>query len=697
MARINFNIAADANLSPRMDGMMTARRQNHLMPTPRTARDRSGLLSSGMLSARGPKTPKTPLSWRGDRSSHSIHSLMSPRPNLHKKISSKALSALRMEESEPGTPATMASVDIPKLSLGDVGKKDKEVAAHRKRKRISTDREFFDFEKVKKKLEEDGMDINKLKDAFGQADVDDSGLDLTEFRNLWRIVFPQRELDDSCWKYIDNIFCEIDNDNSGEISWEEILTYLDKSRTVVERGKPPTHWRMIIFRFVGYNEEVYDDSHSLQARLVALYKFLSQLVVVLSIVILMIESLPSMQKENQNDSPGSYTTFCLETFCVSVFTVEFIAWMISYPESERWTDADGNTHVLKRDEELWPRPDSLEKVKWSLFFKEQTTYVDFLSIVPYYLTLIIQGQHKISALASVRLLRLLRLLRITRILRLGRSGIYGRAPELGSALQKSVMSLLFLVMLITISATIASSFMFYAELDQATFDPITDRWYRDADSDYTDAGQLLQMQSIPEALWWGIVTLTTVGYGDLYPVTIGGKIIASITMLGGLIVVGYPITILTGTFQIMEIERFQKEEQLDRCREFYQGIKTWLQTQGDVKQESDGLRDGDGERTKRSSMLTSQPANNANQEIRDLLNAMENRIAGKLSKIVKRIHVLERESDDETSTDGDDDDDDSDSSSHSDSTSTVSQPEPTPHPPSGSVKQLALIPSLAIN
>jgi voltage-gated potassium channel Kch len=40
--------------------------------------------------------------------------------------------------------------------------------------------------------------------------------------------------------------------------------------------------------------------------------------------------------------------------------------------------------------------------------------------------------------------------------------------------------------------------------------------------------------SIPQAMWWSVVTITTVGYGDMYPVTVGGRIVAAVTMFAGL-------------------------------------------------------------------------------------------------------------------------------------------------------------------
>jgi voltage-gated potassium channel Kch len=57
--------------------------------------------------------------------------------------------------------------------------------------------------------------------------------------------------------------------------------------------------------------------------------------------------------------------------------------------------------------------------------------------------------------------------------------------------------------------------------------------------------------SIPTAMWWCIVTLTTTGYGDLYPVTVGGRVIAAITMLLGLVLFGILMNIVGRTLMVV--------------------------------------------------------------------------------------------------------------------------------------------------
>eukprot|EP00754_Rhynchopus_humris_P014164 Rhum_TRINITY_DN14378_c5_g1::Rhum_TRINITY_DN14378_c5_g1_i1::g.84355::m.84355/K04886/KCNB2; potassium voltage-gated channel Shab-related subfamily B member 2 len=554
---------------------------------------------------------------------------------------------------QPSAKPVIPGLSLGRIEEGTAGMED------RTKQRRATEHSLAlgDLDQAKTQLAEDGIDMSLLTRAFQKIDDQNDGvLDISEFRNLWKFVFPQRPMDEASWRYTERIFYEIDSDQSGEVSWEEIVAYLNKSRRLVQRGKPPSTFQATVYRFVGQSEDAYDDVGSTQALLVAAFKFLSQLVVILSIVVLMVESLPSMQPRDSGDPPGSDTTFVIEACCIGFFTLELIAWVYSYPSQEVYEDKQGKRHVISATEEVYPPPSNVKTVRWRLLLRESLFYVDLLSILPFYIILLVgSSTRNASPLAAVRTLRLLRLLRILRILKLGRAGQKStKVPELGAALKKSMMSLVFLAFLITIATVVSGTFIFYAELDQAHFDEHRQRWIRDADSEYLDAGEQTKFQSIPDALWWGVVTLTTVGYGDAYPSTTHGRIIAALTMLGGLIVIGYPITILTGTFQIMELERFEKEEKLDRCREFYNGIKRWVQetTEDDLADDNaDGGGaegeggGGDGEDVSRKEGVSStlkRPLSEQNKALLEMICQLEADITDKLLSIDSRVQRMER-------------------------------------------------------
>ncbi|KNC72726.1 hypothetical protein SARC_14714, partial [Sphaeroforma arctica JP610] len=61
-------------------------------------------------------------------------------------------------------------------------------------------------------------------------------------------------------------------------------------------------------------------------------------------------------------------------------------------------------------------------------------------------------------------------------------------------------------------------------------------------------GKATSFQDIPASFWWAIVTTAGVGYGDMYPVTIGGKIVAAGLMFGSFLFVAFPVTFLTAAY-----------------------------------------------------------------------------------------------------------------------------------------------------
>jgi voltage-gated potassium channel len=149
--------------------------------------------------------------------------------------------------------------------------------------------------------------------------------------------------------------------------------------------------------------------------------------------------------------------------------------------------------------------------------------VDLLAVLPFYLPLI----H-----ADMRFLRGLRLLRLVRVFKLGRYS-NGLAIYVRIVREKShelVTSLVLLLLLLLM----ASSLMYFFE----------------------HTAQPTAFSSIPAAMWWGIITLTTIGYGDIYPVTVAGKIFGAIIAVTGVGFVALPSAILVGgMMEQMELRR----------------------------------------------------------------------------------------------------------------------------------------------
>jgi voltage-gated potassium channel len=139
--------------------------------------------------------------------------------------------------------------------------------------------------------------------------------------------------------------------------------------------------------------------------------------------------------------------------------------------------------------------------------------VDLLAILPTYLSLFFPGAE------SMAVIRGLRLLRIFRVFKLGQ--FLGEASLLRSALTASRHKITVFLGTITILVTILGSAMYLIE---------------GAEHGFT---------SIPAAIYWSIVTMTTVGYGDMAPVTVSGKVLASVVMILGYSIIAVPTGIVT--------------------------------------------------------------------------------------------------------------------------------------------------------
>ncbi|MDD1703671.1 MAG: ion transporter [Methanoregula sp.] len=152
--------------------------------------------------------------------------------------------------------------------------------------------------------------------------------------------------------------------------------------------------------------------------------------------------------------------------------------------------------------------------------------IDLFAFLPFYIPFVIP--------LDLRFLRILRLFRLIRLLKLGRYSDAMRTFQ--RVLYKSREELLLSLTILLVVLVMASSIMYYAE--------------RDVQPD--------KFLSIPHAMWWGIVTLATVGYGDVYPVTTMGKIVAAIVVVTGIAIFALPTAILSAAF----IEEVQRQKML---------------------------------------------------------------------------------------------------------------------------------------
>jgi len=139
--------------------------------------------------------------------------------------------------------------------------------------------------------------------------------------------------------------------------------------------------------------------------------------------------------------------------------------------------------------------------------------IDFLAIIPTFIGLFFVGSHSLVVIRLLRLLRVFRILKLTRYTQAGRS--IGQA--MWSSRQKISVFILFVIIIAVIMGTVL----------------------------YLVEGEASGFTSIPISMYWAIVTLTTVGYGDISPITPLGRLIASCIMIMGYAIIAVPTGIVT--------------------------------------------------------------------------------------------------------------------------------------------------------
>ncbi|KAI9193402.1 uncharacterized protein BJ171DRAFT_528225, partial [Polychytrium aggregatum] len=191
------------------------------------------------------------------------------------------------------------------------------------------------------------------------------------------------------------------------------------------------------------------------------------------------------------------------------------------------------------------------------------TYIDLSATIPFYIEVLIclgSGQSLIDGTTAISGLAALRILRVFRVFRLLK--LFERSDELlllVKALQASSNGIVALLITLPLLVTFFGTLLYYAEQTNEYYE--NGKWY------YYDDKSLSPFQSIPDAFWQIIVTLTTVGYGDVVPRTLAGRFVSVATMVVALFVMAYPLTIITMHYSNVvtqhenAIKRRQKRQQ----------------------------------------------------------------------------------------------------------------------------------------
>uniref|UniRef100_A0A3G2STN1 Voltage-gated potassium channel Kv1.7b n=1 Tax=Petrocephalus soudanensis TaxID=91712 RepID=A0A3G2STN1_9TELE len=254
------------------------------------------------------------------------------------------------------------------------------------------------------------------------------------------------------------------------------------------------------------------------ARIIAI---ISIMVIIVSIAIFCLETMPEFKKEERevhhgsNSSTGGHSAadlflepfFMVETICICWFSFELFM---------RFSCAPSKIH----------------------FFKDVMNVIDFVAIIPYFVTLgtELADTKGGSPAATLAIIRVIRLVRVFRIFKLSR---HSKGLQiLGQTLRASLRELALLIFFLFIGVILFSSAVYFAEADHK-------------ESMFT---------SIPESFWWAVVSMTTVGYGDMYPVTVGGKLVGSMCAIAGVLTISLPVPVIVSNFSYFYHREMENED-----------------------------------------------------------------------------------------------------------------------------------------
>lgn len=269
----------------------------------------------------------------------------------------------------------------------------------------------------------------------------------------------------------------------------------------------------------------------------------SVLVIVISIIIFCMETLPVFRDEsdpvvpslkhfNQSRghnaaSPSKLKTFSdpfffVETACIAWFAFELCVRFVACPS--------------KRE-----------------FFHNLMNIIDIISIVPYFVTLITElattPEESSGQNMSLAILRIIRLVRVFRIFKLSR---HSKGLQiLGQTLKASMRELGLLIFFLFIGVILFSSAIYFAEVD----DPKT------------------QFVSIPDGFWWAVVTMTTVGYGDMCPITLGGKVVGTLCAIAGVLTIALPVPVIVSNFNYFYHRETEAEDKIPIAEALQQALE----------------------------------------------------------------------------------------------------------------------------
>ncbi|XP_035238815.1 potassium voltage-gated channel subfamily G member 1-like [Anguilla anguilla] len=250
-----------------------------------------------------------------------------------------------------------------------------------------------------------------------------------------------------------------------------------------------------------------------------IFACLSVLFVTVTAVNLSISTMPAMREEEEEGkcSRMCYNIFMVETVCVAWFSLEFTLRFIQ------------------------------DRSKLA-FLRQPLNLIDVLAILPYYVTLLVDsasGEKRVGSGSSYLdkvglVLRVLRALRILYVMRLARHSL--GLQTLGLTARRCTREFGLLLLFLCVAIALYSPLLYLIESEAA--------------------GGSRDFSSVPVTYWWAVITMTTVGYGDMVPRSVPGQVVALSSILSGILLMAFPVTSIFHTFSRSYLELKQEQQRL---------------------------------------------------------------------------------------------------------------------------------------
>ena len=338
--------------------------------------------------------------------------------------------------------------------------------------------------------------------------------------------------DDLEYWMINEVFLESCCQNKYNIRKEHVLEEMKKEANIFKTEAPEDFGSG---KFVKYQMCLWDLIEKPDtSKAASIISNISIMFVVVSTVGMVLATMPSLESQFPKLA-------LIEAVCISWFTIEYLLRFAGAPQ------------------------------KWE-FVKGAMNIIDVLAILPYYLDLFMSApdsspEHDGSDYTTItprldpeeeedqgnfaeiqKLMKVFSILKILRVIKIARhsTGIQSIAFTLKHSYKELGLLMLFLAM----GVLIFSSLCYFCE--------------KDADTGFT---------SIPASFWWAIITMTTVGYGDISPQTGPGMFVGTCCAISGVLVMALPIPIIVNNFAEFYNDQMKKEKSVKRKQALEQAMK----------------------------------------------------------------------------------------------------------------------------